>query len=500
VGGRTGQIVLMYLALVAGFGLIALIPTVPLSAWFSYGASERLSQYLNFRLQGFRIPLQTVLLQSSLALGVPLLAAIFPIIGGTRITVREAMASYGLGKGRFGKSWIDRLTEKVRFLSRPMLIALRNTIRRKTRLALTLITLTLGGAIFIGVLNLQASFDNTLHDIAGYFLADVNVTFTRAYRFDKVEALARTVPGVAGLEGWGYSSGQLLSPDKKTSTDLQFVAPRSDSKLIRPIITAGRWVIPQDENAIVIGPHLLKVRPDLKVGDTVIIKINDKETTWHIVGIYKIVGNMTTPLVYTNYEYLSRLTNQVGMVGDLRIITDPHDLATQKRVQQSMEALFKQAGIQVSTSNTGIEWNESQASQMGMLIKVMMEMAVMIAMVGGLGLMGTMSMNVLERTREIGVMRAIGASNGSIFRLVVVEGMLIGVISWALALLLSVPITFVLNQGVGIAILTVAMDFAFGWHGITLWLLVVLSVSAVASLLPAVNAVRLTVREVLAYE
>jgi putative ABC transport system permease protein len=190
----------------------------------------------------------------------------------------------------------------------------------------------------------------------------------------------------------------------------------------------------------------------------------------------------------------------VGMVGDLRIITDPHDLATQKRVQQSMEALFKQAGIQVSTSNTGIEWNESQANQMGMLIKVMMEMAVMIAMVGGLGLMGTMSMNVLERTREIGVMRAIGASNGAIFRLVVVEGMLIGVISWALALLLSVPITFVLNQGVGIAILTVAMDFAFGWKGITLWLLVVLGVSAAASLLPAWNAVRLTVREVLAYE
>ena len=65
---------------------------------------------------------------------------------------------------------------------------------------------------------------------------------------------------------------------------------------------------------------------------------------------------------------------------------------------------------------------------------------------------------------------------------------------------LSVPITLVLNQGVGAAILQGSMDFAFGWNGVMLWLLVVLGVSATASLLPAWSAVRLTVREVLAYE
>jgi putative ABC transport system permease protein len=500
VGGRTGQIVGMYLTLVAGFGLLALLPTVPLSAIFSYTISQGMSRYLNFQLLGFRIPPTTLMVQTVLALGVPLLAAFFPILKGTRLTIREAMASYGLGKGRFGKSWIDKLTEKIRFLSRPMLISLRNTIRRKTRLALTLVTLTLGGAVFIGVMNLRTAVAATLRDVEGYFLADINLNFSRAYRFDKLEALAQQVPGIAGLEGWGFSSGQLLSPDKQTATSVQFIAPRSDSKLIRPILITGRWLTPQDENAVVIGPHLLKVRPDLKVGDTVLIKINDREAPWQIVGVYQMAGNATTPLLYTNYEYLSQITNQMGLVGDLRVITQAHDPATQQRVAKQLEAMFKREGVDVVLTQTSTEWRQGQTASMDILITFMMVMAVLVAVVGGLGLMGTMSMNVLERTREIGVMRSIGASNLAIFQLVVVEGMLIGSLSWFIAILVAVPITFVLNQGVGVAILTVAMNFAFGWEGLVVWLVVVLGVSALSSLLPAWNAVRLTVREVLAYD
>ncbi len=500
VGGRTGQIILMYLALVAGFGLLALIPTIPLSALLGYVVSQGMSSYLNFQLQGFRIPPTTTMVQAILALGVPLVAALPAIIKGTRLTIREAMAIYGLGKGRFGRSWIDKLTERIRFLSRPMLISLRNTIRRKTRLALTLVTLTLAGAVFIGVMNLRTAFAITLQDVEGYFLADINLTFSRVYRFDKLQALAAQVPGIVGLEGWGYSQGELLSPDKETATGIQFLAPRTGSKLIRPVLITGRWLTPQDENAIVIGPQLLKVRPDLKVGDTVIIKINTHETTWQIVGLYQMAGNTPTPIFYTNYEYLSQLTNQIGMVGDLRIITTAHDAATESQVAKALEAMFKQEGVEVVQTQTSAEWRTSQAASMDVLVLFMMVMAVLVAVVGSLGLMGTMSMNVLERTREIGVMRSIGASNLAIFRLVVVEGMLIGILSWLIAIVVSIPITYVLNQGVGAAVLTVAMNFAFGWEGLVLWLALVLGLSALSSLLPAWNAVRLTIREVLAYD
>jgi putative ABC transport system permease protein len=107
---------------------------------------------------------------------------------------------------------------------------------------------------------------------------------------------------------------------------------------------------------------------------------------------------------------------------------------------------------------------------------------------------------VLERTREIGVLRAIGASNGAVLRIVLVEGLLIGLISWALAIVLSFPVTLVLDTGVGSAMFQSPLKFAFGWTGLAGWLAGVLLLAVLASLLPAARAVRLTVRDVLAYE
>ena len=127
-------------------------------------------------------------------------------------------------------------------------------------------------------------------------------------------------------------------------------------------------------------------------------------------------------------------------------------------------------------------------------------MAVLIALVGGLGLMSTMSMNVLERTRELGVMRAIGASDGDVVQMVVVEGLLIGLISWGLGTALAVPISQVLGTAVGMALMSTPLALTFAWDGFVIWLVVVLVLSALASILPARNASRITIRDALAYE
>ncbi len=134
------------------------------------------------------------------------------------------------------------------------------------------------------------------------------------------------------------------------------------------------------------------------------------------------------------------------------------------------------------------------------IIYLLMAMGVLIASVGALGLMGTMSTNVLERTREIGVMRAIGASNGAIQRIVIVEGIIIGLLSWLVGGMLAFPVGLGLSSAVGAILFQTALPYTFSATGVFTWLAIVAVLATVASYLPAWNASRLTVREVLAYE
>jgi putative ABC transport system permease protein len=240
--------------------------------------------------------------------------------------------------------------------------------------------------------------------------------------------------------------------------------------------------------------------PELKIGDTLTIKVNEKETQWHIIGFYNAPINLPMPYLYVNYEYISRLVGQPGMVYALRVITSPHDATTQENVNDQLLATFESHGIQVSDTQLGANFIRDTTAQTNVFVYFMLGMAVLIAIVGGLGLMGTMSINVLERTREIGVMRAIGASSWTIQSIVIAEGVVIGLVSWIISIALAIPLTNVLTFGVGMAILTAPLPVVYSISGLFVWLFGTLLLAAIASALPAGRASRLTVRDTLAYE
>ncbi len=500
IGAATGQLVVMYLVLTVFYGLLALAVAIPLGALLSTATGGGIATFLNFNPSPFHLAPQSIGLQAFVALVIPVAAATLPVYKSTRITVREAITSYGLGRGTYGRGLLDRIMERIRGLPRPFLISIRNTFRRKGRLILTLSTLILAGAIFIGVFSLRAAMTSAINETFGYILSDVNVGFGRPYRLQKVHAMAMSVPGVVKAEAWGGALGSLLQEDQATGTQVSFLAPPEDSNLIKATLIEGRWLLPGDENAIVIGNHLIALRPELKVGDEVVIDIDGVKTTWQIVGMYRLIGNAIPPIVYANNEYLSQVAHFQNMAGSLRVVTEQHDPLFQKRVARDLEAVFRAEGIEVSQVIIGSDLIRANTSTLDVLVLFLMIMAVLIAVVGGLGMTSTMSINVFERTREIGVMRAIGASNGAILRLVIVEGMIIGVISWLFGTVLAVPIAILLDYVVGISILQSPLKYVFSLDGFLIWLALVIVISALACALPARNAVRLTVREVLAYE
>ena len=500
IGATSRQITGMYLMLVLSYGLLALLIALPLSTLIAWGLIGGMGTMLNYRVGAVRVPAASLIMQLAVALLLPLLASLVPIRDGARKTIREAISNYGIGAGTFGKSLFDKVIEAVRFLPRPLLISLRNTFRRKGRLLLTLSTLTLAGAIFIAVFNIKAAFQNVIADTLGYFLSDINLSMGNLYHVDQVQELARQVPGVELVEGWGIQNGRVLSTNNDTSTEVAVVSPPAGSQLIAPVLTEGRWLTPQDENAIVVGNHFMKQRPEVKINDVLQVKIGEKEVPFKVVGVFQAAGTFIPPFVYTNFEYTGRALNMPGQSYSYRIRLSDTSPANEDRVAGQLKQLFESKGYTVGSVEKGYEIQKQQSTGTNILVSFLMSMALLIAAVGGLGLMGTMGMNVLERTREIGIMRSVGASNLTIVTMVVSEGMLIGTISWALGSLLSIPISMVLNTAVGLAFLFVPMDFVVSIQGFVYWLVIVWVISALASLLPALNAARLTVRDILAYE
>ena len=135
-----------------------------------------------------------------------------------------------------------------------------------------------------------------------------------------------------------------------------------------------------------------------------------------------------------------------------------------------------------------------------MTAAVMTAAVAMAAIVGSLGMMGTMSINVIERQREIGVMRAAGATSVAITGIFVGEGVLLGMVSWLFATPLSYPSARLFSDVVGETLTGASFDFVYSVNGLFLWLAIVILLSALASLWPALQATRVSVREALAYE
>jgi putative ABC transport system permease protein len=205
-------------------------------------------------------------------------------------------------------------------------------------------------------------------------------------------------------------------------------------------------------------------------------------------------------LAYAPYEYVSQMNDLANRAYSFKIVTDRHDRPYQDAMGETIDRFFRDHGFKVHRSEAGQASMDTAVESLDTLVVFLLIMAVLTAIVGSMGLTGTMGMNVLERTREIGVMRAIGADDRAVMRTVIAEGVVIGLISFTLAVVLSVPFTYLLSTIVSLAIFETPIDVIFTWSGYAIWLGLVLILSALGSILPARNAARLTIREVLAYE
>lgn len=350
--------------------------------------------------------------------------------------------------------------------------------------------------MFISVFSVRDSMFTTIDDLLNVWAYDLWVTFSRPYRNEEIEQTSLQIPGVMDAESVGFTTTRRVRDDDSESDSVMLFAMKPGSTLLNPVMVSGRWLLPGDENGVVVTTEFLKLEKDVAVGDDIVLDIKGREHTWQVVGVTQMVWSGA----YVNYPHFARVKREAGRANMVWVVTEQHDLAYQTARARQLEQHYERQGLRVSSVAKIAEERVEVETIFAAIVMLLVIMAVLLAVVGGLGLMGTMSINVLERTREIGIMRSIGASNHAILNLVMVEGITIGLMSWllsgAFALLLSKP----LSNLVGMALFQIPLSYVFSVSGVIIWLAMVVLLSALASALPAWNASRLTVRDVLAYE
>ncbi len=502
VGGRRQQIMLIYMALILMFSLLGLAISMPTAGRAAYGMETFMAGELNFQPQGYRTAPLAQMLLVFIAVLVPQAAGFFPISQGVKISIQEALAPTGRENGEEKPAGTGQVAKWLRKIRRPLLIALRNAFRSKWRLLLTLITLTLGGAIFIATFNVRLSLQEYMNKINRYFIADVNLTLARPYRLQEVEDAIRETPGVQHVEAWGTARTELLVNGDRSEELVRLLAAPAGSNLIVPMMLEGRWLEPGDTNAIAVNEAFLSRFPNMEIGDTLQLKINGEKEDWVVVGVFQLAGKSSGFAAYANFEYLADITHMHDQAMLYRIIgkNGPLNQTQQEALGKQIEAHLDAKGYRIASVDSGTWLQQSTSRGFNILTTFLFMMAALMAVVGSIGLTGTMTLNVMERTREIGVMRAIGASDRIITQMVLLEGAVIGMVSWVLACAAAIPISLVMSNGISVVLFDRATEFTFTATGILVWLGIVAALSVVASMIPARSAARLTVREVLAYE
>ncbi|MFZ5893326.1 MAG: ABC transporter permease [Myxococcota bacterium] len=499
VGATTSQTIALYLALVCGLGVVAEIVALPIGALGARSLSAKVAAMLNIELVSLHIPAWVFGVQTASAIIVPLTLAAVPIQRACRMTVRAALDRQEAVEPDMGFE-LPRVARMFDGIDRTLALALRNALRRPVRSLLTVMLLGTGGAMFLTSLNVARGWERMTERVYEDRSYDVEV------RLNQPAAVAdtlRSIVGVRSVEAWGYARTAVWRPQAidivRTYPDgghgsFTLLGPPPDTSLIRFPLLAGRWLQRGDTDAVVLNHMALAQLPGAAVGDTIQLSLVGEPNTWRVVGIVEEVGAASA--AYVTRDALARAAKEPADAGRLlRISVDRPEQRTQliRQIEQRLQA----EGASVEAVIPLAVLRTAMGDHVLILIRLLLSMAALMIIVGLLGLASTMGNNVLERTREIGVLKTLGATPRKILGLVTTEALVLAGASFCLALIASLPLSAAIGGTVGKLAFRLGLPLVLDGAAIGVWLCAVLLFSTAAVWVPAHRAAKLTVTEAL---
>lgn len=496
IGATRRQIIGLYLSMIFIIGTIALVLAIPIGLGGAYGLVFGVLQSVDFPFVPFALPLNTILWQVALAYLVPLIAILGPILSSSRITIREALSD----------APAEMLGGWTKLLSRGSLLArgaVRNTFRRKERLALTLLTLSIGGAMFIAVFGLRDALYADFRKMLASENYAIAVDLARPYPIEELKRSAFKVAGIAAAEGWLRSDAAHVYANGTLSGGVPVFGVPADTTMAKPLLLQGRWF---DENSAATIVLSNKARQNMGLAAGVMTPADANLPIRAGLGEKKARPMQQTAILasldsvgYVPYHILAAALHLDKDATRLVVRTTQDGPAFQAHVESALLDRLDKDGIVVVNSSRRAVTAQAVLSSADTISGVLLASVLITVLVGGIGLSSTLGINVLERTREIGVLRSIGTTGNLLGGMVLAEGLVISLISVPVAVLLSLPMQRLLAKPLGETFIGQPLSFVFSPLSLALWLGIIVVVTYVASITPVRNAARLTIREAIAY-
>jgi putative ABC transport system permease protein len=508
VGAGSGPIGRLYLAMTllvaVAATLLALAPAILIGR---AGASAILG-FLGIEADSLAAPWWTYAVVLAAGLVLPPSMALLPLVKASRTTVRAAIDHHGGGSKPSTTTGVLARLGRLRRLDRGLLLALRNTIRRPARFWLSVGLLAAAGVVFVAGMSLSTGVEAITQEQEQQRTWDIDVQLASAASMDEVTTLVGRLPDVTRVEGLNIAPTGVAGPGQvpvtRTYPDqghgrVSVIAVPAGTTMFRaPKLLEGRWLNPGETGAVVLNQITRNdTVPGIGAGDTVQLLVGGRPTTWRVVGI--VEERMGGGRVYSTTEGFATAMGQPPRVNQLRIATDRHDEQTRTAVADAVSKTLSGGGINVGSVASVSRSEAISEGHMGAIVTIVLVIAVTMGVVGGIGLASTMSTNILDRTREFGVMHAIGARPRAVRRIVVAEGVFLALASCLVAVIPALALTAILGAGLGNLFFSAPLPFRVSVLAVGIWAILVILGAILATDAAATRASRLTVREALAY-
>jgi len=470
---------LLILAVAAGAG------AVPLAAATGQRFASFVARILNFEVLTTSVPAETWALLIGVALALPFLFAAPTLIRAALISVRRALADAPASPSTSGPtrgSW-----------------ALRNVMRRPGRAWAVLSTTALGVAIFSTGFNIRESLAEFLGSTRDAMRFDVQVVLVEPVGRATLAAPFSRLLGIERREVWTGGRGELQSQVAKLDDGVGVVALPFDTTMLAPRLLAGRWLRSANEPEVVLNHKALGLLGQPKLGDTIRLRIGGEPRLVHVVGLAEEIDKAK---VYVSDELWAAWADPQRRGNTLSLVARDRTYAGVMALKKEVERAVAASDLKVLYVLSQAERTKIIADHLDIILTVLLVLAFLVLWVAALGTAAASSITVMERTREIGVLRAIGAGPRRIVNMFVAEGMIASGAGLSLGLVAAWPLSLVAARFFGALMLGEGAVLRFAWSpaGTAITVAATLALAWLANRTPARAATRISTRQALAYE